>query len=44
MGIFAPALTHKTTVKNAQFLLGDFASFALFADELIGEQAHIGRP
>jgi hypothetical protein len=35
---------HKTTVKNAQFLLGDFANFAVFANELIGTQSAIGKP
>jgi hypothetical protein len=30
------------SLKNAQFLLGDFANFAVFAKELIGEQAQTG--
>ena len=34
---------HKMAVKNAEFLLGDFANFAAFANELIGTQAKIGR-
>jgi hypothetical protein len=35
---------HKPTVRNAQFMLGDFANLATFANELIGEQPQIGRP
>jgi hypothetical protein len=35
---------HKPPLRNAEFVLGDFANFAVFANELIREQVQIGRP